>query len=384
MTSKVLLVDDIQDNLDLLEDLLDDEFNTLDNSYSVEFLQASSGQEALDIISDNNNIDLILLDIMMPQIDGFEVCRRIKQNNDTKDIAVIFITAKNQEDDIVNGLNIGAIDYVSKPFCEEELISRVRTQLKLSQATKRLQDSRLELIQANRLKSEFMANISHELRTPLNSIIGFSSLLSKNKTKNLDEKQLKYLRSINTNGLHLLEMLSEVIELSKIEVGQIELNIHSVNLIALINEIVSLFQIQANERSIKLDFINNIQKNILVYNTDEQKIKQVLVHLINNALKFTTRSSGIINIKLEEDNKYFIIIVKDNGIGIDKKDFQEIFKSFNQLQMGDDKEYLGLGLGLTISKSIIEYLGGYMDLESKKNEGSIFSLYLPKNKVNDE
>jgi signal transduction histidine kinase len=384
MLNKIVLVDDIPDNLNLLEDLLDNEFNYNNDDFKVEFIKANDGQEALDIIKDDNLIDLILLDVMMPNLSGFEVCEILKKDVTTKNIPIIFITANNQQDNIVTGFKLGAVDYVSKPFCDEELISRVKTHLTLSNQTKMLRNSRLELIQSNRLKSEFMANVSHELRTPLNSIIGFSSLLEKNKNKNLDTKQLKYLQLINSNGLNLLKMLSEVIELSKIEAGKVELNIIPVNLILIVNDIAQLMQTQANEKSIELRFTNKINKDILVYNTDEQKLKQVFVHIVNNALKFAPASNGTVDIILEENNKYFIIIIKDNGIGIELKNFKKIFKSFNQVEYGDDKKYMGLGLGLTISKNIIEYLGGYIDLESEKDQWSIFSIYLPKNKEYNE
>ncbi len=246
-----------------------------------------------------------------------------------------------------------------------------------------LKQAELELIQANRMKSEFMANVSHELRTPLNSIIGFSSLLSKNKKENLDTKQLKYLDSINNNGIKLLQMLSEVIELSKIEVGKLDFILAPTNLYVIVSSIVQLLQTQANEKAIELKFTNTIDKDVVVYSTDEQKLKQVMVHLINNAIKFTPQSSGVIDIQLKQNNQYYIINIKDNGIGIDEEDFQRIFQSFAQVQVGDDKEYMGLGLGLTISKTIIEHLGGYIDLQSIKDEGSVFSIYLPK-KVENE
>ncbi len=131
MTNKILLVDDIQDNLDLLEDLLDESFNYGNSKYKLEFIQATGGQEALDIVNSNEDIGLILLDVMMPNIDGFEVCKKIKGNSLTKNIPIIFITAKSDSIDIVHGFELGASDYVSKPFQEEELIARVRKELKI-------------------------------------------------------------------------------------------------------------------------------------------------------------------------------------------------------------------------------------------------------------
>ncbi len=138
MISKILLVDDIQDNLDLLEDLLDDEFNYTDSSYECEFLQATNGQDALEI-TNNTTVDLILLDVMMPNIDGFEVCKRLKENESTKNIPIIFITAKSDSMDIVKGFDLGASDYVAKPFQEEELLARVKKELKLQSLIKELE-----------------------------------------------------------------------------------------------------------------------------------------------------------------------------------------------------------------------------------------------------
>jgi len=131
MTNKILLVDDIQDNLDLLEDLLDDEFNYSDCPYKVEFAQAINATEVFDILDKDSSFDLILLDIMMPDTDGFEVCKRLKENEKTSDIPVIFITAKTDSEDVVRGFNLGASDYVSKPFQEEELLARVKKELKI-------------------------------------------------------------------------------------------------------------------------------------------------------------------------------------------------------------------------------------------------------------
>jgi diguanylate cyclase (GGDEF)-like protein len=139
MTSKILLVDDIQDNLDLLEDLLDDEFNYGDSDYKLEFTQATCGNEVFKITKSSSDFDLILLDIMMPDIDGFEVCEKLKANDKTKDIPIIFITAKTSCEDIVKGFDIGASDYVSKPFQEEELIARVKKELKIQALIKHLE-----------------------------------------------------------------------------------------------------------------------------------------------------------------------------------------------------------------------------------------------------
>ncbi len=139
MISKILLVDDIQDNLDLLEDLLDDEFNYGESEYKLEFIQAVNGQDALDMVVNNTDIDLILLDVMMPNIDGFEVCKRLKGNVLTQHIPIIFITAKAESVDIVKGFELGASDYVSKPFQEEELLARVKKELKIQSLIKNLE-----------------------------------------------------------------------------------------------------------------------------------------------------------------------------------------------------------------------------------------------------
>ncbi len=230
---------------------------------------------------------------------------------------------------------------------------------KLLKKIRSLKTSNLELLGINKLKSEFIANISHELKTPLNSIIGFSSLLSKNKTDNLDIKQLKYINSINSNGLKLLDIITQTVELSKIESGKMDLNINPVSLADITNTIIRILQIQANEKAIKLEFVNDTNDINLICNTDEVKIKQVLLSLITNSIKSLPRSSGIINVKIDHNNKYFILTIKDNRQYIKK-----------------DNKYINLDL--KISRSIIKHLDGYVDLKSSKNKGNIFTIYLPK------
>ncbi len=167
MINRILLVDDSQDNLDLLKDLLDEEFNNGGYPYEIKFLQAINGQESLDIVEANHNIDLILLDVMMDGIDGFEVCRRLKQNESTKDIPIIFISAKSESVDIVQGFNLGGSDYIIKPFQGEELLARVKKELKIKSLIKYL---------------EFLA--SHDTMTGIYNRRKFFELATKEFEKN--------------------------------------------------------------------------------------------------------------------------------------------------------------------------------------------------------
>ena len=240
-----------------------------------------------------------------------------------------------------------------------------------------LQDANMELEESNRLKSEFLANMSHELRTPLNSIIGFSNILQKNKKNNLLEKQLSQLEKINRNGLNLLDLINNILDLSKIESGKMELEVRKVDLISTVSNTLDLIMPQASNGKKKLIFNNQLDKNIYYYDTDEQKFKQIVINLVSNAIKFVEPSSGEIEVSIVEDEGMIKVLVKDNGIGIAEDKIEYIFGAFQQSDGSTTRKYGGTGLGLAISKSMAEMLGGYIDVKSKLDVGSTFSLCLP-------
>ncbi len=249
----------------------------------------------------------------------------------------------------------------------------------LEHSRRRLEQANMELTEADRLRSEFVANMSHELRTPLNSIIGFSGILQKNKDQSLGDKALSYTEKINRNGKHLLELINDILDLSKIESGRMELDLAIVSVAGVLNEVADMLQHQIQSRglALKLDIDNELPDVEL----DAQKLKQVLINLISNAMKFTSEGSVILrgHIGMNADNIEFE--VEDTGIGIPEDKLDTIFEAFRQVDSSTTRNYGGTGLGLAISRAFVERMGGQLTVESALGKGSIFRVSLPVQKT---
>lgn len=246
-----------------------------------------------------------------------------------------------------------------------------------------LEKTNRELKKADQLKSEFVANMSHELRTPLNSIIGFSGILLKNKDGALSEGDLKRAEKINRNGKHLLSLINDILDLSKIEAGKMEVHLTSCNVASLITEVIDLTHTQAEAKGIGLTC--DLPVHEWTIETDEQKLRQTLINLVGNAIKFT--QEGCVQVILEpliRTGGKTMIRVKDSGIGISKDKINEIFEPFRQADSSTTRQYGGTGLGLTISRSMIKQMGGSLTAESVEGKGSIFSIRLPAAPTNKE
>ena len=230
-----------------------------------------------------------------------------------------------------------------------------------------------KILAADKLKNDFLANISHELRTPLNAIIGFSEALSMKIFGPLNEKQEEYVTDIHVSGLHLLGMINEILEISKIEAKAIKLALGRFNLQTSLNEVVNIVRPLANKKHIELIKETN---DYLEIDADYQKIQQILYNLLSNAIKFT-QEKGRIEIGYKPEKKHVTIYVKDNGIGIDEKYSGKIFGKFVQLNNVYSKKESSTGLGLTITKELVELHGGKIWFESKLNEGTTFYVKLP-------
>ncbi|MDP6040990.1 MAG: response regulator, partial [Candidatus Latescibacteria bacterium] len=213
--AKILLVDDTPTNLDVLCELL--------GAQGFKLSVAPNGEVALGIV--NRVIpDLILLDVMMPGIDGFEVCRRLKQNEKTREIPVIFITAEDMTQSVVTGFEVGGVDYIKKPFQSEEVLIRVQTHLKIDRLTRELARKNTELSQASERKSSFLASMAHELRTPITSIKGYTDNMRDGIGGTLNKRQIRNLARVSQNSDHLLGLVNDLLDLSKIEAGRMDVN----------------------------------------------------------------------------------------------------------------------------------------------------------------
>lgn len=238
---------------------------------------------------------------------------------------------------------------------------------------KALSASVLQVKESEKVKTEFLANISHELRTPLNSIIGFSEILANGFYGNLNEKQSEFVRDINVSGLHLLGMINEILDISKIEAHAMNLNKSEFSINLAVVEVVNVLKPLADIKSVKISI--DIEKDANIY-ADFQKIKQILYNLLSNAIKFSPERDSIL-VKVRFENNNLIIEVKDNGVGIAPENHQKIFEKFVQLENAYTKKESSTGLGLTITKELAQMLGGKINIESNIGEGAKFIVILP-------
>ena len=263
----------------------------------------------------------------------------------------------NHVDALANGLN-NALSY--KDLNRQSLL---------------LETANQDLIKADKLRSEFVANMSHELRTPLNSIIGFSGILLKNKAQTLAEGDLKRVEKINRNGKHLLCLINDILDLSKIEAGRMDLNLAPTQAGAILREVIDLLHPQAEAKNLAL--VIELPDRDFVLETDDQKLRQVLINLAGNAIKFTQQGSVTLGLEADAAAGRVIFRVTDTGIGIPHDKQETVFEAFRQADNSTTREYGGTGLGLTISRSLVKLLGGELTVESAPGRGSTFRVSLP-------
>ena len=245
----------------------------------------------------------------------------------------------------------------------------------LKQLNKIQDEQKKQLIEANKSKDDFLANMSHELKTPLNSINVISSVMMKNKQKTLDEKQVKNLNIINNCGNDLLYLINDVLDISKLEAGEIILDYSTFNMYEVITNIKDMFKPQIKQK--KLDFVFEYDEKVQLVYLDKQRLKQIVKNLLSNSLKFV--DEGSIKLIIQDEDKNLSIIVKDDGIGIAENKLKHIFDRFKQVDSSTTRKYGGTGLGLAICKELATLLEGSIKVKSKVGLGTVFKLTIPKN-----
>ncbi|HNW25868.1 MAG TPA: HAMP domain-containing sensor histidine kinase [Candidatus Gastranaerophilaceae bacterium] len=245
--------------------------------------------------------------------------------------------------------------------------------IQTDRAYKTIKEQNLKILEADKIKNEFLANISHELRTPLNAIIGFSEVLGAKLFGDLNEKQEEYIKDIHVSGLHLLGMINEILDISKIEAHAMSLNRTKFMISMAVNEVVNVIRPLADKKKI---IIEKTIKNDGEFFADFQKISQILYNLLSNAIKFSNEG-GKVRIYVDLTSKELILKVEDNGIGIEEKFHGKIFAKFVQLESSYTKKESSTGLGLTITKELVEMHGGEISLKSEINKGSTFMAKIP-------
>jgi signal transduction histidine kinase len=321
--------------------------------------------------------ELIILDVMMPGIDGFEVCRRIRSDPDLVHIPVLMVTGLDDEESIELAFQVGATDFLVKPIKWSLLVYRVRFMLRLSTVEQNTRDALNLAETANRAKSSFLANMSHELRTPLNAIIGFSDFM---RSKPLTvEAHREYAEHIHESGSHLLRIVTDVLDLSRVDAGKTELNDDIVEIEPLIRASVLLVSERAAEHAI--DLCVSICAPLPLIRADQVRLKQILINLLSNAVKFTPYN-GQIHVNVDQNaNGDVVFVVRDTGIGMAAEDIPRIQQPFVQLDDVATKRYEGTGLGVPLALAMAKLHGGSLDFESQLGVGTTVTLTLPAERV---
>jgi signal transduction histidine kinase len=365
----ILVVDDTPTNLDLL-------FSVLGKA-GYHIRPAPSGELALRAAFAKPP-DLILLDVNMRGMDGYEVCEQLKQDERTKNVPVIFLSAMDEVIDKVRAFNVGAVDYISKPFDVEEVLARIETQLTLYHQRLEIEalreQERRHFEEMARLKDQYVQMVSHDLKTPLSVIIGNASLMMKRGTLTNDA-DIDSLEGIIESAEMMRRLIRDLLDLAKIESGVGGQTEHvSVN--ELLEACVVAFVNNAQEKDIALN-LNLLDEDMHV-DADHDRLVQVLSNLISNAIKYTPEGGQVdVYGHYRTDKNALHIEVKDTGLGIPEHDLPHIFDRFYRVERSQHQQQSGTGLGLSITKAIIEQHGGTIHAESELGKGTRFVITLP-------
>jgi len=370
----ILIVDDIPGNVDVLRKTLEVE------GYSISM--APSGEVALKI-APKIKPDLILMDVMMPGMDGFETCRKLKEDTVFENTPIIFVTGKAETEDVVDAFKSGGADYITKPFRDEEVLARVGTHLKLIQTIKTneclvtdLKRAVLNLESAQQeslAKSQFLGRMSHELHTPLNAIIGFSELLSMRERDPLNEEQSESVDEIKKAGKHLLNLIDQVLEINKIDSGELKCVSQKVSLDAIISEAITSMSDLAEGECVSFDNLIDKNRDIFV-NGDPGKTKQVFLNVLDNAIKYNKEGGEVVLSLTEGDPEKVCVAIRDTGGGIPQDKHEKIFDPLYRLENHVKNCIDGVGVGLTVVKKYVTIMNGRVYVESKLGIETCFTL----------
>jgi two-component system, sensor histidine kinase and response regulator len=387
--AKILIVDDKQSNIDVLTGLLD--------AKGFKSYVATKDSRQVMTLFEEFKPDILLLDLNLPFVNGFEVMEQLNDNirDNNNYLPILILTADVSQESKQKALTSGASDFLTIPFDLIEADIRINNLLKsrylyqqlenqnqlleemVKERTKELENKNTELIAAKEkaevmtnLKSNFLANMSHELRTPLVGINGFADFLR----QELVNPELKFMaENIYISGSRLSETLNLILDLSLLESGKMVFKFQMINIVSVTEEIISLFKEAALKKNLSL--VSSFNQPALFINADERGVRSIITNLINNAIKYTKEGGITINISLKDS--FVELKVKDSGIGIAEEYHKAIFEEFRQVSVGFSRNFEGTGLGLNITKKLVEKFGGAISVDSELGKGSTFIVTLP-------
>jgi len=368
--TKILIVDDDETSRFILTKIL--------STAGYEVKEANCGNEALKKAKiDSPN--LIMLDVNLPDISGYEVCKQLKSNSITKLIPVLSISAYyTKNEDWIHSLECGADNYLIKPIDPHVLLAIVKSMLRIQSTESRLRIALKEAEDSNDVRSQFLANISHELKTPINVIVSAlqmtNIIIDDVEIPDIKEKLHKYNGMMKQNSYRLIRLINNLIDITKIDSGFINMMRSNVDIVKIIEDITLSVASFVESKQIELIFDTDVEEKIIA--CDPNKIETIIFNLLSNATKFTN-AQGMITVNMYDENDYIIISVKDTGIGIADINKKKIFERFLQVEDISHRNSEGSGIGLALVKSFVEMHGGTITIESTFGVGSNFIIKLP-------
>ncbi|MBF2009279.1 MAG: response regulator [Chlorogloeopsis fritschii C42_A2020_084] len=368
---------------------------------NVEIVEAADCRDAITALS-QTAFDCVFLDYRLPDEDGLSLIHEIRFRGIK--VPLVVLTGQGDEQIAVELMKAGATDYLSKSRVSSEILAQIlrnairvyRAEMQVAFVNQQLRESNelltqqnqeleaqrqqielqnQKLMEASQLKTQFLATMSHELRTPMNAIIGFSQLLLRPQCGSLTQQQRNMVERIFNNGKHLLMLLNEVLDFSKLEAGKLNLNPEIFDLSQVVKATTAEMISLAEAKKLSVQVQSDLQ-NAVVFN-DPLRVRQILINLLSNAIKFT--ESGSIGVDVKElPNNYVEIAVWDTGIGIASSDIKYIFEAFRQIDQNITRKYPGTGLGLPVVDALVQMMGGKISVESQLGKGSVFRIELPR------
>ena len=365
---KILIVDDVMSNVLLLKVLLTNE--------KFAIATASNGWQGSEQV-EKENPDLVLLDVMMPDMSGFEVAQHLKSNPNTADIPIIFLTALNSTADIVKGFQVGANDFISKPFNKEELIIRVTHQISLV-AAKRLILSKTEELQRTIAgRDKLYSVIAHDLRSPMGSIKMVLNMLILNlPSEKIGAEMYELLTMANQTTEDVFSLLDNLLKWTKSQIGKLNVVYQDVDLVEVTDGVIEIFSMVASLKKIR---IREMKPEKMMVNADIDMLKTVVRNLLSNAIKFSKENSEVL-VKMEEVDGMAVVSVQDYGCGISEEGQKKLLHTDTHFSTFGTNNEEGSGLGLLLCKDFVVKNGGKLWFTSKEGEGSIFSFSIPVKK----